>query len=297
MPADETADRPADDTTRDASRVSTRDTAADAPAPDNPVARAAAIATGQIEGTETERKVMARSVYLILVAVLLGAAVLMVAVAGEVYESVVESDGVAALDRPALLFAVSIRTPVLTALAVAFTEIAGRIGIPAIAIALMALLAWRRRDWTPVILLATGLLGSLLLTVVGKEYADRVRPPQDLALPPFEHSPAFPSGHSLNSMVLAALTAYLVIITARAVWARWVVTVVCLLFPIVVALSRVYLGQHWLTDVLAGLALGIAWSFAVITAHRIWRRLRQRRKRKADERAAVHPADARPAAS
>lgn len=105
----------------------------------------------------------------------------------------------------------------------------------------------------------------------------------ELALPPLLDSPAFPSGHTLNATVLMALTVYLVIITRNRatgdpVRRRWlaVVAVAAALDAVVMGLSRVYLGAHWLSDVMAGWAVGLAWALAVVLAHRVWLTLRRR---------------------
>lgn len=189
---------------------------------------------------------------------------------GEVYESVVNADGVAGLDHPVLEAAKSIRSPALDEVTTAYTNIGGTVGMPLIAVAIMIFLAIRRKSWTPVILMLSAGLGSLLMTILGKPLFGRTRPDLSDAIPPFEHSASFPSGHSLNSIVIAGIVAYLVILRARTAKARVITIVVATVFALTMGLSRVYLGHHWLTDVLAAWALGIAWLSLVITAHRLY---------------------------
>lgn len=59
---------------------------------------------------------------------------------------------------------------------------------------------------------------------------------------------------------------------------RWlaVVAVAAALYAVVMGLSRVYLGAHWLSDVMAGWAVGLAWALAVVLAHRVWLTLHRR---------------------
>ncbi|MFE4194775.1 phosphatase PAP2 family protein [Paenarthrobacter sp. NPDC056912] len=196
---------------------------------------------------------------------------------GEVYESVTEADGVAGLDDPALAAAKSIRSPALDVAVTAYTNIGGTVGMPLIAVGIMIFLATRRRSWTPVILMLAAGLGSLLITIVGKPIFGRSRPDLADAIPPYEHSASFPSGHSLNSIVIAGIVAYLIILRLETTRARVITVLVASVFAATMGLSRVYLGHHWLTDVLAAWAIGIAWLAVVITAHRLYITVRTRR--------------------
>ncbi|MCR1161634.1 phosphatase PAP2 family protein [Paenarthrobacter sp. UW852] len=196
---------------------------------------------------------------------------------GEVYESVTEADGVAGLDHPALDAAKTVRSPALDVAITAYTNIGGTVGMPIIAVVIMIFLAVRRKSWTPVILMLAAGLGSLLITVLGKPLFGRTRPDLADAIPPYEHSPSFPSGHSLNSLVIAGIVAYLVILRLKTLRARVITVAVAAAFAITMGLSRVYLGHHWLTDVLAAWAIGISWLALVITAHRLYLTVRTRR--------------------
>lgn len=187
----------------------------------------------------------------------------------EVYESVSESDGVARLDQPLLDAALTVRSPELDSAVTAFTNLAGVVGMPLLAGTAMVLMALRWRSWTPVLLIASAAAGSLLMTVAGKDLVGRARPPLTEAVPPFEHSASFPSGHSLNAVVLAGVVAYLIVLHLHSRRTKVLTVLLAAAFSVAVGLSRVFLGHHWFTDVLVAWTLGLAWLAVVITAHRL----------------------------
>ncbi len=195
--------------------------------------------------------------------------VLTVLAAG-VYDAVTESDGISGLDRPALDVAVASRTPVGNRLIAAYSSLGGTVGMPLLAAGVALLLAWRWRQWIPVILIAATAAGSLLLTVVGKAVVGRTRPPLSAAVPPLEHSASFPSGHSLNAAAIVGVVAYLLVQRQERARTRVLTVVLAGAFVLTMGLSRVYLGHHWLTDVLVAWSLGFAWLAAVVTAHRMF---------------------------
>ena len=203
-------------------------------------------------------------------------AVALSAVSAEIYDAVKENDDVAVVDRPVLEFMMTLRTPFGNTAVTAFTDIAGTIGMPLIAVAAILILALTRRSWTPVILIVAAGGGSLLMTIAGKDQIGRARPPLTDAVPPYEYSPSFPSGHSLNALVIAGIIAYLLVLRQRSLGRRVVTVSVAALFALLVGMSRVYLGHHWLTDVLAAWTLGVAWLALVITAHRLYLTARRR---------------------
>ena len=185
------------------------------------------------------------------------------------YESVVERDGMAALDRPVLDWMVERRSPTLDTWVTHFTDLGSTTYMTPIVLVAAGLLCWWWRRWTPAVLLAIGAAGSLLMTIAGKDIIGRARPPQSLAVAPFETSPSFPSGHTLNSVVLLVLIGYLIAVRAHSRAVTIAAPVIAVVLALAMGLSRVYLGHHWMTDVLVGWTLGIAWLAIIITGHRL----------------------------
>ena len=133
----------------------------------------------------------------------------------------------------------------------------------------VVLLAFRRRLRLAVYLVVTG-IGALLLDPSLKALVGRLRPVVDV---PVATAPgnSFPSGHALGSTIVygALLLVFLPAIAAgwRKLFIAVPVTVVFL-----IGLSRIALGVHFLSDVVAGWLLGAAWLGVTAYAFRVWRR-------------------------
>ncbi|MGO4592668.1 phosphatase PAP2 family protein [Leifsonia sp. 2TAF2] len=222
---------------------------------------------------------------IITLAIGMAVVIVLALVAAQVYDAVTDKDGVSGLDLPILNAAIQLRSPALNAFTIGYTDIAGEIGMPVIAVTAILILALRRRSWTPVLLIGAAGIGSLLMTIVGKDLIGRHRPPLTDAVPPYEYSPSFPSGHTLNAVVVIGIIAYLLVLRRHSVQARVLLICGAGLYAITVGLSRIYLGHHWFTDVLAAWALGAAWLALIITAHRLYLTVRRRRELPAPTRA------------
>ncbi|MET3164190.1 UNVERIFIED_ORG: undecaprenyl-diphosphatase [Arthrobacter sp. UYEF10] len=206
-----------------------------------------------------------------------GVLVVILALLGaEVYNNVVDDAGLTSLDLPALELSQSLRNPALDAGVTAFTNIGGGIGMPILASILTGWLTFLSRTWRPIILVGGAAAFSTVATTVGKRLVGRTRPDHSEAVPPFETSPSFPSGHTLNTTVVIGVVVYVMCLQFEMLSARITAITAGVIFIIAMGLSRVFLGHHWLTDVMAGWFLGLAWVGIVILAHRLFHGLRKR---------------------
>ncbi len=119
--------------------------------------------------------------------------------------------------------------------------------------------------------------GGMLMNVLLKYTFQRARPSFDDPLVTLA-TYSFPSGHASGATLFYGfLGAYLVCVVARSAAARAALICAAAAMVALVALSRVYLGAHYLSDVLAGVAFGSAWLASCITVVSTFRRRRAAR--------------------
>jgi len=142
-----------------------------------------------------------------------------------------------------------LRNDPATAVAVALSWLgSGAVNWP-LRVAAIALLAWRRH-WLRLAAFALAVLSSELLIGPVKAAYGRDRPPGSLIE---TSAAAFPSGHAIAGAVTAV---GLVLVLARPGPSRWRWEVRAVVFAGLMALSRVYLRAHWLSDTVTGALLG-----------------------------------------
>jgi hypothetical protein len=112
---------------------------------------------------------------------------------------------------------------------------------------------------------AAAFVGALVLSDTIKTLTHRARPPASQAIGHWTGY-AFPSGHTTKATATWGMLAALLAATGSRWGGKVAGWTAALLLVGLVALSRLYLGASWLTDVLGGLALGAAWLFALLTA-------------------------------
>lgn len=101
------------------------------------------------------------------------------------------------------------------------------------------------------------LLVGEMLNVELKNLVGRARPPYHEAAHAFGYS--FPSGHSMAAFIAYGMLAYLLNLGIKHRRIRHAVVVVLGLIVLLVGFSRIFLGAHWLSDVVGGFAAGACW--------------------------------------
>ncbi|ASN40576.1 phosphatase PAP2 family protein [Paeniglutamicibacter terrestris] len=170
-------------------------------------------------------------------------------------------------DIPLLEWMESHRTPFATIVAWVFSSVGDTLGMSILSLCVIGLFFWRTHSLWPGALIALTAAGSVTLTVVLKNIWGRARPPLDDALLPVPASYSFPSGHTLNSVAILGVIGYLAFLILRSQWARVVALSSLGCLAVGVGWSRIYLGHHWLTDVVGGLLIGGCWAAVVIIMH------------------------------
>jgi undecaprenyl-diphosphatase len=185
----------------------------------------------------------------------------------------VRGQEVFALDTWATPFFHSISSPAMDVLMNGFTDLGSSLVIPPLLVIVIVWLAARRR-YRPALFLTSASAGSVILQGSMKLVFARPRPqlPWANVLPDY----SFPSGHTMNAVVFYGALA-LIIWSIYGRRAGVIAVAATTVIAILVGISRIYLGYHYLTDVAGGILAGVAWLLvagAAFRAEPTWRRWR-----------------------
>jgi undecaprenyl-diphosphatase len=163
-------------------------------------------------------------------------------------------------------------TPTATAVFVIITEFGGPI-VVLIAVAVTLLYAWRRQ-WLYLGAWLVALGGGEVLNVLLKQLFHRPRPV--FAHPLYrllvDNDYSFPSGHAMGSLIAYGMLAYFAMLLVRTWRTRSALLCGTVLLVLLIGFSRLYLGVHYFSDVVAGYAAGGVWLSTCITGLELIRR-------------------------
>jgi membrane-associated phospholipid phosphatase len=180
-------------------------------------------------------------------------------------------DGVWRFDHDGLNLARSLRTPERTALARTLSDLARPDIMSALGMASI-LVAWRSTRWrNEAILMAFTLGGGGAIIGMTKYRYARQRPTLIEALAT-EETFSFPSGHSFGALCFYGTLAYWWIKSRQNLSERILIGLGALQFIAAIGASRVYLGVHYPSDVLAGYAAATPWLTACLIAYEKYER-------------------------
>jgi membrane protein DedA with SNARE-associated domain/membrane-associated phospholipid phosphatase len=189
---------------------------------------------------------------------------------GGIAEDVLTGDPIVHFDRALDAYLHAHATPPLTTFFLIVTALGSIEAMVLLGVVVATFLAWGRR-WV--------FLGSWLAAVAGSAVLNRLlKGLFERPRPHFEHpllvesSFSFPSGHAMESFVVYGMLAYFAVLAFRTWESRVAVVFGAALLVVLIGFSRMYLGVHYFSDVLAGYAAGGVWLSALVTGTETIRR-------------------------
>lgn len=188
---------------------------------------------------------------------------------GKFAENVMEGS-TQAFDESVLRWMARQHTPLMDALMLEITALGtGMVVMMIVGIAALFLSLTRHKYSALLLLVATG--GGLVLNAALKLFFDRPRP-QVFEWGTDAASSSFPSGHAMSAAIVYSTVAYLAARLHKQVWARWITLLVAGIIIVLICASRMYLGVHYPSDVIAGAMIGLAWAaFCMATLEAVQR--------------------------
>ena len=155
--------------------------------------------------------------------------------------------------------------PTLDTIMVLITNILNPAFLTVLCLILTIILIYKREKHKAYVLISSVILG-LISEVVIKLLVQRARPISGLIS---ETGFSFPSGHATIATIFFLMLIFTFRKEIKDQTGRTIFTVLSIILAITIGLSRIYLGVHWISDVLGGFALGIFWVSVIVLVIKI----------------------------
>ncbi|GAB4225737.1 MAG: phosphatase PAP2 family protein [Stanieria sp.] len=179
----------------------------------------------------------------------------------ELADEVLEKE-TAILDLAVLKILISSRNSLLNNLAIGITYLGSPMVLSFFSLAIAIFLWWRQKQLQATFL-AIVTSGGISLNYLLKNFFSRARPTLENNLVTVDFY-SFPSGHAMTSLIIYGFLCYLLISNYRK-YSLLLISFTSILI-ILIGLTRLYLGVHWLTDVIGGYVAGTVWLFLCISS-------------------------------
>ncbi len=165
-------------------------------------------------------------------------------------------------DKTVTNFLIKIRTKNLTTFFLFITNLGDRLAY-FILITIISLYLYFKNNLKIAFQIVFVLLLSSIANLLLKRAINRQRPFEEHLV--FVDSLSFPSGHAMSAMAFYGFIIYLFLKFVSSVWAKIILIAICISMILLIGISRIYLGVHFPSDVVAGYIGGLVWlNFCVI---------------------------------
>lgn len=189
--------------------------------------------------------------------------ILVLITSGKILEIYLNLNSFNIIDWPINQIVVSLRTPLLNKLMLLVTLTGNwQMVVWGSVLTLVLLIIAQKKHYLIALLLSD--ISALIFIVFVKNLVGRSRPPVAYAIIT-EQGFAFPSGHAYFGVVFYGLLVYFLIRHFEQKWLKSGIYLLGSIYILILAFSRIYLGVHWFTDVIAGLSFGVIWLFVIMS--------------------------------
>jgi membrane-associated phospholipid phosphatase len=171
-----------------------------------------------------------------------------------IFYSLSEKGTLFRLDLTINAYVTRVANPAITGPLETITSLGNIFLVVTVAVMVGAFLFIRKNWWRLLALFLGVAIGQAVLNVL-KVIFERPRPKTEM----YVFASSFPSGHVFSATVIYGFCIYLTFRFINNATVKWIVATLLVLLILLIGFSRVYLGVHWLSDVLAGYVTGFAW--------------------------------------